>query len=169
MILTASNLISFIRGPAALLFLSESIALRTIAIVVAMTTDWLDGYLARRNNTITRLGTLLDPFMDKFFVCFLLVVFLMEGHLQLWEALTFLSRDFALLTFSGYLVMKGLWNKYKIHAFWYGKVFTTLQFILLLALTYQVAVPSYVYLLLIALGVPTFQELRSDCKTHLTQ
>lgn len=33
--------------------------------VIATITDILDGYLARRNNQITKLGTLLDPIADK--------------------------------------------------------------------------------------------------------
>ena len=37
--------------------------------VLAALTDWLDGYLARRNNQVTALGRVLDPFVDKILVC----------------------------------------------------------------------------------------------------
>lgn len=40
----------------------------TILFVVAASTDWLDGYLARKYGQVTTLGRILDPFVDKFIV-----------------------------------------------------------------------------------------------------
>ncbi len=37
-----------------------------IIFVVAMITDWLDGYLARKNDQISTFGKLFDPIADKF-------------------------------------------------------------------------------------------------------
>ena len=54
------NLISFLRLPMAILFLTPNIILRISIITVAAITDFLDGYIARRYNKITRFGTLLD-------------------------------------------------------------------------------------------------------------
>lgn len=39
-----------------------------VLFVIAALTDALDGYLARRNNQITSLGRILDPFVDKILV-----------------------------------------------------------------------------------------------------
>lgn len=36
--------------------------------VIAASTDWLDGYLARKYGQVTTLGRILDPFVDKFIV-----------------------------------------------------------------------------------------------------
>ncbi len=40
-----------------------------ILFVVAASTDWLDGYLARRYSLVTTLGRMLDPFADKVIMC----------------------------------------------------------------------------------------------------
>jgi len=40
-----------------------------LVFLVAASTDWVDGYLARRYGLVTTLGRILDPFADKFIVC----------------------------------------------------------------------------------------------------
>ena len=37
--------------------------------IVAASTDWLDGYYARKYNEVTTLGRILDPFADKVIIC----------------------------------------------------------------------------------------------------
>jgi CDP-diacylglycerol--glycerol-3-phosphate 3-phosphatidyltransferase len=37
--------------------------------VVAASTDWLDGYIARKTSQVTQLGRILDPFCDKIIIC----------------------------------------------------------------------------------------------------
>ncbi|MFA5249968.1 MAG: CDP-alcohol phosphatidyltransferase family protein, partial [Parachlamydiales bacterium] len=84
--LTLPNLLSFMRAPLALLFLQKNIPLRLLALVAAMLSDFFDGYLARKKQTISRFGSVLDPAMDKFFVYFTLSIFYFEGNLRLSEA-----------------------------------------------------------------------------------
>jgi CDP-diacylglycerol--glycerol-3-phosphate 3-phosphatidyltransferase len=40
-----------------------------VLFLVAVGTDWLDGYYARKFNQVTTLGRILDPFADKVVVC----------------------------------------------------------------------------------------------------
>ncbi len=58
------------------------------AFIVAALTDWLDGYLARRNDGkhVTRIGKLLDPLADKLIVSTALVMLLAIGRIPLWAS-----------------------------------------------------------------------------------
>jgi CDP-diacylglycerol--glycerol-3-phosphate 3-phosphatidyltransferase len=40
-----------------------------VLFVVAVGTDWVDGWYARKFNQVTQLGRILDPFCDKVIIC----------------------------------------------------------------------------------------------------
>lgn len=40
-----------------------------IVFVVAASTDWVDGYWARRFGQVSKVGRILDPFVDKIIIC----------------------------------------------------------------------------------------------------
>lgn len=40
-----------------------------IVFVVAASSDWVDGWYARKYNLVTKLGRVLDPFCDKILIC----------------------------------------------------------------------------------------------------
>ena len=40
-----------------------------VLFLVAASTDWIDGYWARKYGQVTKLGRILDPFADKLIVC----------------------------------------------------------------------------------------------------
>lgn len=153
------NYLSALRFPLALLFLQQGVLLRTVAIFLAMMTDVLDGFLARRYQFNSRLGATLDPLADKFFVIFALVVYIGENRLSFFEACTFISRDIAVVLFGCYLVITGKLAQYQIRSIYSGKITTSLQFIVLLSLTFDIPVPKYVYTLFIALGLLALVEL----------
>ncbi len=140
-----SNSLSLLRAPLAFLFLLESPTVRLVAILLAMLTDSIDGYVARRWHTTTRFGAVLDPAMDKFFVVFCLGVLLSEARLEPWQALVMISRDFALCLFGLYLSLAGLWHSYKFRAIRWGKITTALQFIVLIALTLGYTISWHLY------------------------
>ena len=71
-ILTIPNLLSFIRLCSIPVFLcllfSDYNLAATILFAVAASTDWIDGQVARRTNSLSRLGQLLDPAVDRLLI-----------------------------------------------------------------------------------------------------
>ncbi len=153
------NTLSLARIPLAFLFLSSSPVYRTTAILLAMLTDVLDGYIARRFKKVSPMGALLDPLADKFFVFFAMMIFFFEQRFALWQCLALLSRDFALFLFGSYLILVGQWPYFRFRSILSGKISTILQLVILLCTTYRVNVPSYVFIYLIILGAFALCEL----------
>jgi CDP-diacylglycerol--glycerol-3-phosphate 3-phosphatidyltransferase len=52
--------------------------------IVAAFTDWLDGYLARKQNLTSTLGRILDPLVDKVLMCGAYICLLPQGELEGW-------------------------------------------------------------------------------------
>lgn len=156
---TLSNGLSVLRIPLALVFLIESPLVRCLAIFFAMVTDVLDGYLARRYRQTSQFGAVLDPLMDKFFAGFAFIVLLTEGRLNYAELAALVCRDIAVILFGCYLFVSGHLAGYRFRAIWCGKITTSLQFFVLMALTLGYVVPSMIYGTFVALGVFALIEL----------
>lgn len=157
--ITLPNILSFLRIPLAFVFLHDDPFYRALALFCAMGTDFFDGYLARRFQMGSRFGTVLDPISDKFFVLFVLAVFFHEHRIELWEGVSMLARDGALVLFTLYLVFSGRMQTYQIRAIWSGKVATTLQLLVLGSLVLGIPIPQAVYLLFLPLGGLALGEL----------
>jgi len=56
-----------------------SIVVAICLFLLAVFTDFLDGYIARKTNQVTDLGKLLDPIADKLLVCFALFLIVENG------------------------------------------------------------------------------------------
>lgn len=153
------NIISLSRFPLALLFLSDSILCRVGAILLALCSDYLDGFLARKQGCVSRLGTILDPLSDRFFVLFAAGVFFFEERLTWWALIALFARDLFLFFFWGYMRLKNSWENFRCQATLWGKVTTVVQLIILLALTLNMVFPPAVFFALVILGAFTFGEL----------
>lgn len=159
MLFILTNSLSLLRGPLAILFMSGDTFVRLWALVLAMLSDIFDGYLARLSNTTSRFGATIDPLMDKFFVFFILGIFIMEKKLTSMEALAFVSRDLFLILFALYITLTRGWKTQKFKAIFWGKVSTALQFGALIALTVGWVLPWGIYALFTILGLFCFLEL----------
>jgi cardiolipin synthase (CMP-forming) len=68
----------------------------TAVFVLAATTDWLDGYLARLLNQTSAFGAFLDPVADKLIVVGALVVLLHLNRVDMLVALIIIGREIAI-------------------------------------------------------------------------
>ena len=65
----------------------------TAVFVVAMATDQIDGWLARRWNQTSAFGSLLDPIADKVLVMAALVMLIAEGVAPAWMVAAIVARE----------------------------------------------------------------------------
>jgi CDP-diacylglycerol---glycerol-3-phosphate 3-phosphatidyltransferase len=90
--------------------------------VAAAATDGLDGYLARRYASVTRLGQWLDPVADKLLVTAPIVALVAVGVFPLWAAAVIVAREFAVSLLRVWLGTRGRampasgWGKVKTAA-----------------------------------------------------
>ncbi len=162
--ISVSNVLSFLRVPLAFLFLVESASLRCFAIVLAMITDSVDGYLARRNNAVTKFGMILDPLTDKFFVYFALSSLFVEGRLSSWQVAAMLSRDIAVFAYSLLILLMGRAKSIAFRSLWAGKVSTALQFIVLIGIVFDLSFSWITYSAFFVMGGIAFMELFQSSK-----
>jgi CDP-diacylglycerol--glycerol-3-phosphate 3-phosphatidyltransferase len=66
----------------------------TAVFAVAMATDQVDGWLARRRGETSALGSLLDPIADKVLVMAMLAMLVGEGVAPAWMVAAILAREF---------------------------------------------------------------------------
>ena len=68
-----------------------------LILLAAATTDWADGYFARRNRQVTTLGILLDPIADKLLISAAFIS-LVDMHLVAgWMVVIIIGREFTIL------------------------------------------------------------------------
>jgi len=153
-----ANFLSFLRIPLAIAFIFSGPFTRLILTLIAAVSDALDGFFARRMG-VTKLGTLLDPLGDKVFATLSFGTLYFEEALPLPLLLALFAREGALLLFFFTLWGQGKWAKYNISAFFFGKVMTTCQFLLLVGLLFDISAPKEAPLFFVALGIASYLNL----------
>jgi cardiolipin synthase (CMP-forming) len=100
-ILTVPNLLSFARLAVLPWLYIEAVRgnlLRALIIGMAFgATDWIDGYVARRFNQVTKLGQLLDPLSDRLFIITVAIALVVAGLLPWPIVAAIVLRDTVLL------------------------------------------------------------------------
>ena len=67
-----------------------------VLFTVAILTDTLDGYLARKHNIITKFGKLADPIADKALTGMALIGLSIIGELPWWVTIVILVREWGI-------------------------------------------------------------------------
>jgi CDP-diacylglycerol--glycerol-3-phosphate 3-phosphatidyltransferase len=70
-------------------------SLAAIIFMIAVLTDSLDGYLARKWKQVTKLGAILDPLADKLLITAALISLVELGRIPGWIAIVIIGREFA--------------------------------------------------------------------------
>ena len=100
-ILTVPNILSFLRLLGVPLFLwlilvPKADGWAIIVLLIASLTDYLDGWIARRFNQISRLGQLLDPAADRLYILATLVGLALREIIPWWLVALLLTRELIL-------------------------------------------------------------------------
>ena len=93
-----------------------------VLFIVAITTDSVDGFLARSRNLVTDFGKLVDPIADKILVGAALVALSILGELWWWVTIVILVREFGITIFRFAML-----RRYVIPADFLGKLKTVFQ------------------------------------------
>ena len=145
------NTLSLSRIVLAVLFpFARTPAPQVVLIALAAASDFLDGWIARARHAASKWGALLDPITDRVFVIVALATYLFVGAFTTGEYFTMIARDLA--TAIGFLVARVVPSLQRVtfKARWAGKITTTVQLLVLLAVPLA---PALVRPLVIAVGV----------------
>lgn len=129
-ILTIPNIISFVRLlsiPVFLFLLFNDYNFEaTLLFAIAAATDWVDGQVARRTNSVSKLGQLLDPAVDRLLMISGVLGLFLVGRLPLWIILFVVIRDLGLLIGGGYILKR---YQVRIPVIYAGKFATTFLYV----------------------------------------
>jgi CDP-diacylglycerol--glycerol-3-phosphate 3-phosphatidyltransferase len=95
---TLPNVLSFLRLAGVPLFLylvlvAERDGLAILLLMASGITDYLDGWIARRFSSFTRIGQLLDPLADRLYILATLLALVLRDGIPWWWAAAIVGRD----------------------------------------------------------------------------
>lgn len=114
-----------------------------LVFVLASATDFLDGYLAKKNNQMTDFGRLMDPVADKILILSAFIAFVQLQIIPAWMVVIIIFREAAVSGLRALALAKGK----VIAADRGGKHKTAFQvfaiFVILLLIVFRAAPPGY--------------------------
>ncbi len=115
-VFTWSNMISFSRIFVAfpivyLHYVNDFTITRFMVLLIfyGLISDYLDGYIARKTNTISEVGKMIDPIADKLCALVLFVYTVWIGWIPLWFLVAAMARDITIMM--GSYFIKSKYNK----------------------------------------------------------
>ncbi|HQY20768.1 MAG TPA: CDP-diacylglycerol--glycerol-3-phosphate 3-phosphatidyltransferase [Ignavibacteria bacterium] len=126
------------------LFLSEDQLYKELSIVVfllAVFTDWYDGWHARKFGLVSKLGIFIDPLADKILTSAAFIGFYFMGFMPIWMVLITVVRDLIITILRSYHEIKGITMKTSFIA----KTKTFIQM-------------TYIFSIVLLIGIQTYSE-----------
>lgn len=124
---SVANLITILRLLLIPLFLTlilrdtaKSDLIAFLVFALAASTDWLDGTIARRTGTVTTVGKIIDPLVDRLLIASGVVGLYIVDRLPLWVVAVLLARDVYLL-YGAYVLER---HKLRMPVTYAGKITT---------------------------------------------
>ncbi len=80
-----------------------------VVFLIAASTDWMDGYWARKYGQVTKLGRIFDPFVDKIIICgtFIALVEVAGSGVASWMATIVVGRELLVTSLRGMIEGSG--------------------------------------------------------------
>lgn len=90
-----------------------------VVFIIAASTDWVDGYWARRYGQVTKLGRMFDPFVDKIIICGAFIFLAAEQYavgqqapqhlygIAPWMAVVVVGREMLVTALRGFIEQSG--------------------------------------------------------------
>ncbi|NLB81050.1 MAG: CDP-alcohol phosphatidyltransferase family protein [Clostridiaceae bacterium] len=140
---------------------ARNIPASAIILAASGLTDFLDGFIARKYNLVTKWGTAFDPIADKFTQITVAFCIALSGYTTMWLI-------FGILVVKEVFMILGGIKLYKkgdivMGANWYGKVATVMiYFVFLVLILFGTSLPEIVkYILFISvIGLSVFSFIR---------
>jgi CDP-diacylglycerol--glycerol-3-phosphate 3-phosphatidyltransferase len=112
----------------ALLMADAARGLTAVLFAAAAATDWIDGYLARRWDVTTKLGSFLDTTADKLLVTGVLIALVAVERASPWVSVIIIGRELMVLGLRGVIAAEGTVMQPSI----WGRLKTSIQFLAIL-------------------------------------
>lgn len=81
-----------------------------IVFIIAASTDWIDGYWARKYGQVTQLGRIFDPFVDKVIICGTFIFLAAEpgSGIPAWMAVVVVAREMLVTALRSFIEQQGV-------------------------------------------------------------
>jgi CDP-diacylglycerol--glycerol-3-phosphate 3-phosphatidyltransferase len=81
----------------------------TVVFILSASTDWIDGWYARKYGQVTKLGRIFDPFVDKIIICgtFIFLAAVPGSGIVPWMAVVVMGREMLVTAIRGVIEQQG--------------------------------------------------------------
>lgn len=119
-IITGARLVLFVPLVVGFIASRQHPVVSTVLLVLFASTDWIDGFLARRLNQVSRLGEIIDPLADRAGEMCIYAVLLAIGLLPWWVLPVVVGVDVAM-----FVIVATRWHGFSnVTVTWVGKART---------------------------------------------